>query len=235
MTWQLFISGILLGMISSFHCVGMCGPIALAIPIHNLTPAKKLAGILLYNAGRITTYTLLGLFFGFAGRQIYIGGLQQWFSVILGAAILAGLIFPLLTKRKIRIGFLNNAYLSVQQVIGKYIRRQRLYSLYVTGIANGLLPCGMVYFAVAVALTAGSLAGGSGFMASFGMGTVPLMVLLSYAGSLISLSARNTIKKMVPWLMGAMALLLILRGMNLGIPYLSPFWVNTVARTISCH
>jgi sulfite exporter TauE/SafE len=235
MPWQLIVSGFVLGILSSFHCVGMCGPIALVLPVHTLPSGKKLAGILVYNTGRVVTYSLLGLFFGFAGRQIYLGGLQQWFSIILGCSILTALIISLVTGKARRWGLGQKVLRGLQTIIGKYIRRKQLYSLFIIGTANGLLPCGMVYFAIAGALATGSLGGGVIFMASFGLGTIPFMVMLCYFGQLISISARNSIKKTVPWLMASLAILLILRGMNLGIPYVSPFFDNAAARTISCH
>jgi sulfite exporter TauE/SafE len=235
MHWQLIISGLVLGFISSFHCVGMCGPIAVILPIHVLPPDKKPAGLLLYNSGRIVTYSLLGLIFGFAGRQIYLGGLQQWFSILLGCIILAGLLFSIFSKRIFRLKLLDKAHLILQRIIVKYIRRQQLSGMFLIGMANGLLPCGMVYFAIAGALTAGSTVSGVIFMALFGLGTVPFMVGLCYFGQIVNITTRNVIKNLVPWVAAFVAILLILRGLNLGIPYLSPFIDNSAARTISCH
>ena len=125
--------------------------------------------------------------------------------------------------------------MQLQQFIGKYIQRKQLYGMFLIGAANGLLPCGMVYFAIAGALAAGSIASGVAFMASYGLGTMPLMIMLSYFGFMINLSVRNTMKKMVPYFVATMAVLLILRGMNLGIPYISPYFENTSGKVISCH
>jgi sulfite exporter TauE/SafE len=235
MPWQIFLSGLALGAISSFHCIGMCGPLALALPLQHLPPYKKLAGIFLYNLGRVVTYSLLGLFFGFAGRQIYLGGLQQWFSIIIGCIILLGVFQYFLFKKHFRLKFMDSANLKLQQFIGRHIHQKQLYGLFLIGSANGFLPCGMVYFAIAAALATGSMEGGVGFMAAFGLGTIPLMALLPYFGFMISITVRRTIQKAVPYLIASMAILLILRGMNLGIPYVSPHFDNTAARTISCH
>ena len=106
--------------------------------------------------------------------------------------------------------------------------------MFLIGAANGLLPCGMVYFAIAGALAAGSVVHGVLFMASFGLGTFPLMMLLSYFGFIINISLRNKIRKAVPYFMAAIAILLILRGMNLGIPYISPSF-NAAGESIPCH
>lgn len=235
MIWELFISGCILGLISSFHCIGMCGAFAFALPTQHLSVPKKISGILLYNVGRIITYSLLGLVFGLAGRQIYLGGFQQTFSILAGLVILFMVVPSLFRKRLYHIKFLNQFNILVQQFISTNIQQSQWYSFLVIGLANGLLPCGMVYFAIAGALVAGSIGGGVEFMAAFGLGTMPLMVLISYFGFMVNLSVRNTIKKSVPFLMGAMGVLLILRGMNLGIPYISPFFENSAARAVSCH
>ena len=235
MMWQLVLSGIALGLISSFHCVGMCGAIAFSLPIHYLPSHKKLIGILLYNFGRVVTYSLLGLIFGFIGRQVYLSGFQQWFSISIGVLILLILLQSILQKKILHLRFFDKANMQLQQFIGKYIQRKQLYGMFLIGAANGLLPCGMVYFAIAGALAAGSIASGVAFMASYGLGTMPLMIMLSYFGFMINLSVRNTMKKMVPYFVATMAVLLILRGMNLGIPYISPYFENTSGKVISCH
>lgn len=231
---SLLLSGLALGLISGFHCVGMCGPIAFSLPIHYLSTTKKLIGILWYNFGRVVTYSLLGLFFGFIGRQFYLGGFQQRFSIFLGTIILIILLQSIFNKKVIHLNFLNKTNIKLQQFIGKYIQQKQLYGMFLIGVANGLLPCGMVYFAIAGALATGTILGGILFMAFYGLGTMPLMILLSYFGFMINISVRNTMKKLVPYFIAAMAVLLILRGMNLNIPYVSPHLENSASKVISC-
>ncbi len=235
MYWQVILSGLILGFISSFHCVGMCGPIAFSLPIHYLPRSKKLFGILFYNIGRVVTYSLLGLLFGYIGHQIFLQGFQQWFSIILGIIILVILLQSIISKKILHLNFFDKINIQLQQFIGKYIQQKQLYGMFLIGIANGLLPCGMVYFAIAGALATGSIIGGVVFMASYGLGTMPFMVMLSYFGFMISISLRNTMKKIVPYFVAVMAVLLILRGMNLGIPYISPYFDNTSDKAIICH
>jgi uncharacterized protein len=236
MSWQIFISAFSIGLLSSFHCVGMCGAIAFSLPTHHLSPARKIAATFLYNAGRVATYTILGLIFGIAGRQIYLGGFQQWFSVIAGLVILmiamqAIFKYPLFHLR----GF-NRLNLFVQQLVSKFINNSALSNIFLLGMANGLLPCGLVYLAIAGALGTGSIDGAAFFMMAFGLGTFPAMFALSYFGFYINISVRNTIKKSVPWFIAVMGILLIVRGMGLDIPYLSPLIMDGASRNvISCH
>ena len=235
MFWQLIITGFLLGTVSSFHCVGMCGPIALSLPVQYLAPQQKTIGIFLYNIGRITVYSLLGLLFGFVGRQVYLGGFQKGFSIVLGGLLLLILLQSMLKKKLLPDKFLNKPTLKLQQFIMRYMQQKKLYGLFILGAANGLLPCGMVYFAVTGAMATGSVTGGVLFMAAFGTGTFPAMFALSFFGSMISLKARNMMKRAVPYVMLSMGILLILRGLNLNIPYISPFIPGASQNTVRCY
>jgi sulfite exporter TauE/SafE len=164
MFWQLIISGFALGIVSSFHCVGMCGPIALSLPVYYLPSHKKLIGILFYHSGRIFLYALLGLFFGFVGRQFYLAGLQQYFSIALGSIILLILFQSTLGKKLIHFSIFDQYQLKLQSIIAIYIQKKQLYGMLILGMANGLLPCGMVYLAITGAMAAGNLTGGMLFM-----------------------------------------------------------------------
>ena len=235
MLWQLYIPGLLLGIASSFHCIGMCGPIALLLPVQNLTPAKRFSATLLYNCGRVFTYVAIGCFLGIVGRRVYIAGFQQAFSIALGCIVLV-LLFGLLFNRQLFHRQPSGAFFrGVQQLIAKQLRSQHRFALFLTGVGNGLLPCGMVYFALAGALATGSIVNSAVFMAGFGTGTIPLMMLVSHFGKLISMQARNKIKMITPYFVAMMAVVLILRGLNLDIPYISPFFSRIGGTAVSCH
>jgi sulfite exporter TauE/SafE len=231
---EIFISALALGVLSSFHCVGMCGAIAFSLPTHYLSPAKKLSGIVLYNIGRIATYSALGLSFGLIGRQISMGGFQKVFSIVAGVVILAIVIQHAAGKRFLHVKAIDQFNYKLQIFIGNYIKKQQLYGMFVLGAANGLLPCGMVYLAVTGAMASGSINNGFIFMASFGLGTLPAMFLLGYFGFMISFSTRNFFKKAIPYFVAAMGVLLILRGMNIGLP-VNPNTSTSSRQTISCH
>lgn len=233
--WQTILSGVVLGALSSFHCVGMCGPIAFALPVHFLPKQQKMMGILLYNLGRVFTYALMGLLFGVAGRSVYLGGFQQWFSIALGIVVLLILIQTSVGKNYVHIRSFDKLQQAVQDFIAARLQQQSIPGLFVLGMANGLLPCGMVYLAITGALAAGTVEGGVSFMAAYGIGTLPAMFLLSYFGMMVSISTRNMIKKAMPYVVACMAVMLILRGMNLGIPYISPMMQNTATTAVSCH
>lgn len=235
MNWQLFISAFGLGLLSSFHCVGMCGAIAFSLPTQHLSPVKKVFGILSYNSGRIITYAIVGVLFGVLGRQINMLGFQRWFSIIAGCIILVIVIQTYVKKPIFHLPGFNRVNGFVQNLIGKYISNPSFSGTFMLGMANGLLPCGLVYLALTGALAAGTIDGSAFFMIAFGLGTFPAMFLLSYFGVFISLSTRNTIRKTVPFVVAFMGLLLILRGVGLGIPYLSPSIAISNGQVESCH
>lgn len=236
--WPLVISALSLGFLGSFHCIGMCGPIALALPVQHLTGGRKMAGILLYNGGRISSYAMLGLFFGWLGRQFYLGGLQQWLSIALGAALLLIVLLQYVAGKHMpvaaRIGWLTGG---VRKVLGKLLHRQQFSTLYAIGFFNGLLPCGLVYLGIAGSLATVHAYEGALFMAAFGAGTLPAMAAVTGARHLISLQIRNRVKRLIPVVITTMGLLLIVRGLNLGIPYISPSMHRDAPKVVEhcCH
>lgn len=235
MIWQIFISAFSIGLLSSFHCVGMCGAFAFSLPVQNFSSSKKLTAILLYNFGRVSTYSALGLIFGIAGRQIYLGGFQQWFSITAGLLILIIALQLIFKKPLLHLPGFNRFNAFVQKLIARFLKNASLRGIFLLGMANGLLPCGLVYLAIAGALGTGSIDGAVLFMLFFGLGTFPAMLAFSYYGFFIKVSVRNVIRKAVPWFVAAMGILLIVRGMGWGIAYLSPELTSSAQHTVSCH
>lgn len=211
-----------IGILGSFHCIGMCGPIALALPLKGKGNAQRLLGLLLYNFGRIVTYGLFGTLFGILGKSFHLAGLQRQVSVFLGAMIILGLLVPYLLKQKNKLtGYWYKIFGSLYSEMSLLLKNGSLGSLFVIGFLNGFLPCGLVYLAIAGAIAQPEIINGTLFMVMFGLGTIPSMLGIGWASKYISLGLRNTIKRATPFLVGFFALLLIFRGLNLGI-YMSP-------------
>lgn len=233
--WQALLAGGTLGLISSFHCVGMCGPLALSLPIQHLPKVQQYNALLLYNAGRVLTYSLLGLLFGTAGRQLFIAGWQQWFSVALGVFILLLALHYFFLKNLWEPRWMQRFHFQVQQWMSRFLQSGRAGAYGLLGMANGLLPCGMVYLAIAGALSTQEVSQSVLFMFAFGAATLPAMLGLSLLGLRIDLSVRRSIKKMMPLVVAAVAVILILRGLNLGIPFISPVLAGDPGQAASCH
>ncbi len=220
----MFIStALILGLIGSFHCVGMCGPIAVALPIQNRNWWRKLAATLLYNLGRAITYALLGAIFGVLGEGIQLGGFQSWVSIAMGIIMILSVLFPVLFRNTRLLDQYIYGYVGkLKSQFGPLFRNASLGSLFIIGLLNGLLPCGLVYVALAGAIATGSVVSGALFMFAFGLGTAPLLVVVTLAGNVISGSLRSRVNKLIPWVIVIIGALFILRGLNLGIPYISP-------------
>ncbi|MBL7740777.1 MAG: sulfite exporter TauE/SafE family protein [Chitinophagaceae bacterium] len=236
MLWAAIIAGFSLGAVSSLHCVGMCGPLALALPVHHLSKSQQLISLFLYQFGRIITYAAFGLVFGLAGRRIYLAGFQQWFSIIMGATVLLLVILYWVYKNPLQPSVFKRFFVAVQSyMIKAFQSKKSVAGFLLMGMANGLLPCAMVYVAVAGALTTTEISYSVLFMAMFGAGTLPAMMAVSYFGRMVSLPVRNIFRKAVPVFMTIMAILLILRGLNLGIPFISPVLNGPAGETVVCH
>lgn len=221
------------GLASSFHCVGMCGPIALALPTGRLSWPQELLAKSLYNFGRILTYSSLGIIFGFLGKKIFLAGFQQNFSIFIGVF----LILSLFSKTITGISFFHKFSQTISGFIRNLLPQKSLSKFLYLGIANGLLPCGMVYIALAGASATASVTQGAIFMALFGLGTAPLMFAISILPKFLSLRSRQVINKYLPTYTMLLGLFFIVRGLGLGLPYISPKFEKSISgKTITvCH
>ncbi len=215
--------GFLIGLFGSLHCIGMCGPIVLALTDAESGRMQYIVGRTLYNLGRTVTYGLLGAVVGLIGATVAMAGFQRYLSITMGVLILIAVFLP----HRFTAWLLSP---NVFQVFGgklkklwfKLIGRKTFGSLFLIGILNGFLPCGLVYAALAGAATTGSVLGGTGFMVLFGLGTIPVMLAVAIAGNLVQHKIKRAMSKLLPAAAVVLALLLIVRGLSLGIPYLSP-------------
>jgi len=209
----------------------MCGPLALALPGSSSGRMGFMTGRILYNLGRISTYALLGIVFGLMGRSLTLFGAQRWLS--LGA----GLILLVAVLASTKWGLSVPAFTAVnwlKRSLGQLLRRRSIGTLYLFGLLNGLLPCGLVYAAGAGAVAAGSIGGAISYMAVFGLGTTPLMLGLALSRNALPQAFRIRLQKLIPVSLLLVASLLIVRGLALGIPYLSPA-LDAAGQAVKCH
>jgi sulfite exporter TauE/SafE len=236
MFWPAIIAGFTLGATGSLHCIGMCGPLSLALPTSQLAPLQRFTSLFLYQVGRMITYSILGLLIGLAGSRVFISGYQQVFSILLGIVIITMAIFYFVGNGRLHSSLTARIYAPIQKLILRLMRRAKNPpGFFFMGMANGLLPCGMVYVALVATLSFSSVTESVSFMAMFGAGTLPAMMMVGYAGRIITYKTRLSIKKMIPLFIALTGLILILRGLNLGIPFLSPILPPHVADAIDCR
>ncbi len=220
---EILTSAIILGLVTGFHCIGMCGPIALALPLKKETGFSKVSSALLYNVGRAITYAAMGLIFGFFGQSFAMAGFQKWVSLTMGILMILYVIFPAIFKNRFDIDKFAFKYTGKLRFrLGKLFGKRSYSSLFIIGLLNGLLPCGPVYAALAGAIATGGALTGSVFMFIFGIGTIPVMLSISLLGSKISLNSKKKLSKLIPVTIVLIGFLFIMRGLGLGIPLLSP-------------
>lgn len=208
----------MIGLLGSVHCIGMCGPLAFAVPSLKTRWVYLVFDKLMYQAGRIISYVLLGIFIGLLGRQIWLAGVQQWMSILSGVLIVVAA-----GSRLFKLSFRNSdsVLLKPFQRLFHYALKHKANHL-IIGMVNGFLPCGFVYLAMAGALNTGSVNSAMRYMFWFGIGTAPLMFIAGLSVGFTSAVFRRKINKVVPYLMLCLGVWFICRGLELNIPYLSP-------------
>ena len=232
MLWSAFIFGLL----GSFHCVGMCGPIAFMLPVDRSNSVKKISQIFAYHIGRLFAYSLIGLFFGLIGKSLYIFGMQQQLSIAIGVLMIVIVLIPSQTINK--YNFSKPIYQLISKVksgLGSALKKKTADTFLTIGFLNGFLPCGLVYMAVFASMAMQNALQASLYMMLFGLGTIPLMTTAIYLGKFLNSSIKQRIQKAIPVFVVIIGLLFILRGLGLGIPYLSPAPVLEMASSaIDC-
>jgi hypothetical protein len=219
----MFWSALIFGLMGSFHCIGMCGPIAFMLPVDRSSNIKKNSQIFLYHIGRILAYSLIGLLFGILGKGFYLFGFQQQLSIIIGSLMILIAFIPYTYFARYNFSKpLFRIISTVKSKLGKALKRKSLDTFLTIGFLNGFLPCGLVYMAVFGAISVGDPLQGALYMAIFGLGTIPLMTTAIYFGNFLKGKARRYITNAIPYVVAVMGLLFVLRGLGLGIPYLSP-------------
>lgn len=223
-------TALLLGFAGGLHCVGMCGPLVMALPGPFQSGAARRR--LIYQFGRIAMYVLLGAAAGVFGRSLVFVGMGRWVSLVAGGGIAIGLIW----SRQAGAGqFWTSQLVKLRRQVGPRFNSGSTLSFALLGAINGLLPCGLVYVACAAAATNGGILGGTLYMLWFGLGTLPLLFGLSLAQSALPLSIRLRFRSISPFAIALVAGLLIVRGLGLGIPYLSPAWSAGGSSCALCH
>lgn len=227
----------ILGLMGSFHCVGMCGPIAFLLPLDRSNGWKQSLQLNLYHIGRLLTYGILGVLFGLLGKSFYFFGFQQQLSIIIGIVMIVMVLLPQRWLAKYSLSQpLYRIISKVKSSLGAQLKKRSPDTFFTIGFLNGFLPCGLVYMAVFGAIASGALWEGSLYMLVFGLGTVPLMTATAYFGNFLKGKAREKIRRLVPVFVVLVGFVFILRGMGLGIPYVSPKPVkDTVEANFECH
>ncbi|CAL2102009.1 putative Heavy-metal-associated domain (N-terminus) and membrane-bounded cytochrome biogenesis cycZ-like domain, membrane copper tolerance protein [Tenacibaculum sp. 190130A14a] len=231
----MYISALILGLLGSFHCIGMCGPIAFMLPVDRTNKVKQFFQITSYHLGRLFTYSLIGMLFGLLGKSFYFFGFQQQLSIIMGVLMILVILLPKTFQKYNFSNRINKLVMKVKSTLGKELKKKGNDTFFTIGFLNGFLPCGLVYMAVFGALTASNAFSGSIYMLLFGLGTIPLMTTVVYVGNFANGLIRKRILQAIPYVVVFIGVLFILRGLGLGIPYVSPVLKSTADTVVGCH
>ena len=216
-------SAFFFGLISSLHCIGMCGPIAMMLPLERNNPTKKVFQVLVYHFGRLTAYGTLGLVFGLLGKGLYLAGFQQQMSIFVGIVMIAVVLIP--ENIFARYNFSKPIYRIISKVkssLGSQFKKKSPDAIFMIGLLNGFLPCGLVYAALFGAIAMQNEFYGIAYMLLYGLGTIPMMSAVVYMSNMLTNPMRGKIQKLIPIVAVCIGTLFILRGLGLGIPYVSP-------------
>lgn len=227
-------SALILGFVSSLHCMGMCAPLQ-AVAMGAAGSNTHKSNILTYHTSRILTYGFLGIIAAIAGKGLGLENWQQQASLLSGLLLLfafAAFYFLKLDRQLLKV-----IYPLISRIRTNLQKNKSSKVLYFggSGMINGLLPCGMVYLAIFPAMGSGSLFSAFTYMLLFGAGTLPLLVLTNFGAISFFQGKAGLVQKAIPVMVVVTATLLILRGMDLGIPYLSPQQPIAGASTEVCQ
>jgi sulfite exporter TauE/SafE len=234
MNTALLVTALVMGLAGSLHCAGMCGPIVWIMPFQQYKGVKRGLGISLYHFGRISVYAILGLVLHLF-KGLFHPQWQQYVSVTAGVLLLATGVLYFLPQTGVRIKLPWTE--AVTRGLSKVLAQSHPAWLAAAGALNGFLPCGMVYMALAAAVSAAQTWQAVAIMYSFGLGTAPMMVAITLLRTKSPLGAIS-FRKWTPFVMLFFGCLFVVRGANLGIPYLSPKTATTEsqeAKMECCH
>lgn len=224
-----------LGLFGSLHCVGMCGPLAMTFASGGNSRWPAIYSGLSYHMGRTVTYVGLGLLFGLVGNAMLLAGVQQWLSILVGVAMVLSFLTSVDVDTAIgRTYFGQQVRRGTTTLLNKIYAGTTAQPRVVLGMVNGLLPCGLVYLALAGSLASNTILEGGLFMLLFGLGTVPAMIALTIGEGLVSRELRLGFRKVLPYVTLCFGVFMIYRGLAVEMPAELDFW-TAIKHPVMCH
>lgn len=209
--WPLLVAS---GMVGAAHCLGMCGPFALAIGSAAAEWRTNLRRQIAYSLGRVFTYSFLGGTAGFVAARVG-DALPAWTNVPAALAITAGLVLVwqgLLAAGAIRPRGVGGGVCPGSAALRGLLAARGLIDVFVAGLFTGLLPCGLLYGMLAYAASRHDVVAGMASMVAFGAGTVPAMVAAGLGGSLVGVAGRRRMQAVAAWCLVTTGVVSIVRG-----------------------
>ncbi len=218
------ITAFVIGLIGSFHCVGMCGP--LMITFTEQTGVRAYLSFIAYHLARISVYALIGVLFGLIGTTFEIIHIQKFGAILVGAAILLIYGFPKARNAMESLYYRSFFYQWVKNRFTGYYHTKAKWLA--AGTVNGFLPCGLIYLAAAGAILTNGIGSSALYMTVFGLGTLPGLLTLAII--------RNRVPNLFKKAPNAITVIAILSGGILiirGIVAEDPEWNHLMAQQIN--
>jgi sulfite exporter TauE/SafE len=175
------------GLFGSAHCIGMCGPIALALSGGARNWQANLVRQALYTIGRVATYTILGAIAAFGGWRLAtsfpnLAAIPATLSILAGGVLLyQGLVALGIIRRR----SVNDSRCLAAGLFAPLFHRKRLGAAFLAGVATGFLPCGLLYGMLALSAASRDMGRGAAMMSVFALGTAPIMISLGTSATLL--------------------------------------------------
>ena len=196
--------------------MGMCGPISMLLPGDKSKRGRYILGRLVYNLGRIFTYSILGLLMGLVGEQIALFTSQKILFIIVGSLLLLAFILPARWRQYLdMLPYISRFTGFIKSSLSTFYKRHSLFAQLVFGVLNGFLPCGLVYAALSGAFLMSEAWESALFMTLFGVGTLPMMLGFAFLGNRLRKLISFKPKMVYTFSYIILAIWLIFKGVNL--------------------
>jgi uncharacterized protein len=204
------------GILGTAHCLGMCGPFALAIGSGATGWSSALVRQAVYTTGRVFTYGSLGAAAGFCGTRLVHAG-PTVVNIPATLAVIAGVLLVYQGLRAIGLFRPRGVGRAVTPCLaggflGQFLRQPSSSGVFLAGVFTGFLPCSLLYGMLALAMSTHSVLGGGITMVVFGLGTAPAMMLAGISGQLIGLATRRWLFTAAAWCLVVTGLISMARG-----------------------
>jgi uncharacterized protein len=225
---DLFLVSFMLGILGSFHCASMCGPLVLGV--FNKRFLTHPWQYFTYHLGKIVAYAIIGGSIGLIGATFHIFMSQQRVSILTGISLLLYFVWSKIAMKDSMSSKVQTYYTRFR----RFFEKAPWPKYYLFGFLSGFLPCGLVYVAATSAISTGHVSLSILWMVFFGLGTIPSLSLVLILRNKMASQFQFLFQKLYQNIIFILAVLLILRGLNLGIPYLSPRYDVKSEQVFNC-
>ncbi len=227
---MLFFTLFIFGLTGSLHCVGMCSPLM------SMACFRPVFGDMfkiqsLYHLGRILTYSILGAVIGFIGSLSFALGFQIYASIVFAVLLM---IYSLFKIFNLNLPFVQSSTFGFSKFYNVLLKKNNSYTTFALGMLNGILPCGLVYGAMAMAFLNHGILEGMFSMVFFGLGTLPILLLVTFGVKVKGLKSLLINTRLQYQILLLSSAYIIYKSVNIQMPAQTELW-HSIVNPIMCH